>query len=132
MTLVEVVFALGIVSFCILPLLGLLSIGCNGYNSAIKQSVQADIAQQVRVLAASLNSANGKIPTTYYRADGTATTLADSTGVYEAVVLAPAIPGPNSPAPSVLLANQVQIVYLPSGKVLAYEVIHVTPRLAQQ
>jgi len=129
---VEVVFALGVVSFCVLPLLALLSVGCVGYNSAIKQSVQADIVQQVRVLAGSLSSAGGQIPTTYYRADGTATTQTDTTALYKAVAQPAASPSLTSPAPSVLLVNQVQIIFIPSGQVLANEVIHVTPRLAQQ
>ncbi len=129
MALVEVVLALGIITLSVLPLLGLLSIGCTSYRSAIEQNVQADIVQQERVIAAGETAPGGQNSTNYYREDGTATTQTDSARIYEAVLQAPAALA--SPAPSVLLVNQLKIIHVPSGAVLATEVIHVTPRSAQ-
>lgn len=77
-SLVEVVLAVGIVSFALLPLMALLPVGLRTVKNSMTQTVTAAIAQQIRgeLLQASLPI--GSLGIEYYTSDGIKTTATDA------------------------------------------------------
>jgi len=102
-TLVEVVLALGVASFGLISMLGLLSVGLKTFHDAINATTEAEITQQLanQLRLASFSSVQGvTTPSTYYfNQEGVATNA--SSAIYFASVNPPsklAVPGGSSVA----------------------------------
>ena len=127
----EVALALGVLSFAILPMMGLIASGFNGYRSAMDRAVEAAIVQRVRADAARLVVASQSIPDSYYTDDGTPTTASDSRAMYRVGQTAEPTKFKDADPPTSLprmLLDRYTITHLPSGAVHASGFIHVTPR----
>jgi hypothetical protein len=127
MSLIEVTLVIGIISFAIIPMVGLLAIGCQGYQSALEKSVEASILQHMRGLGASLRAEGDRLPQVWFTVDGM--TVPD--GSPEALYLVTSEPAQKARASGqtmATLANRYHIIHLPSGQTNFSGVIHVTPR----
>jgi len=100
-TLVEVVLALGVASFGLISMLGLLTIGLKTFHDAINTTTEAEITQQIanQLELANYSTISTNTTSTYYyfTQEGIATN-ADS-AIYSAAVSAPVkltVPGGNS------------------------------------
>jgi len=127
MSLIEVALVLGIISFAVVPMVGLLAVGCQGYQSAVEKSVEASILQHVRGLGASLRSEGDSLPLTSFTVDGMTTRTGTVDAIYS-VSTDPAQKAIVTGQTMATLACHYHIVHLPSGKTNASGVIHVTPR----
>ncbi len=109
-TLVEVVLALGVASFGLISMLGLLSVGLRTAHDAISTTTETEICQQLanQLQLSNYSTISTSGPTTYYfTQEGFATNQANA--VYTATVSAPTTltaPG-NTPANS---ANMKSVV----------------------
>ncbi len=96
-TLVEVVLALGVASFALLSMMGLLTVGLADFHDAMNASTETQIAQQLasQIELSDFSVASNQAAGTYYFTDeGLATNAAGA--VYSATVSAPAklyVPG---------------------------------------
>ncbi len=123
----EVVLALGVVSFAIVPLMGLLAMGFTNYRSAGELNGEAVIVQSIRSQSAELTNVGQLLPATYFHLDGTETTAGNSGAAYK-VTSTPATAAILSGTDSITLLNRYSIVRLASQHVTAEGVIHITPR----
>jgi uncharacterized protein (TIGR02598 family) len=90
-SLVEVVLALGVASFGLISMLGLLTVGLKTYHDAISETTETEIAQQMAnqlQLAAYSVIATNTANVSYFTQEGQATNAAAA--VYCASVSAPA------------------------------------------
>jgi uncharacterized protein (TIGR02598 family) len=121
-TLVEVVLALGVVSFGLISMLGLLTVGLKTFHDAMSQTTETEIAQQIsnQLQLANFSSISGiKNSSNYYftqeglqLTNGSSTSTAPASTVYTASVAAPsvlAVPGVTSSTSS-LATNTMTFV----------------------
>ncbi len=100
-TLVEVVFALGIVSFTLITLLGLLTVGIQRFHDAKNTTVESEISQQLanQLQLANYSSISANNLTVFYFTDEGVATNASS-AIYTATISAPTqliVPGASNP-----------------------------------
>jgi hypothetical protein len=127
MSLIEVTLVIGIISFAVVPMVGLLAIGCQGYQSALEKSVEASILQHVRGLGSSLQSVGDRLPEAWFTVDGMTTPEGSADALY--VVRAESAEKTLASGQAMAtLASRYHIVHLPSGQTNSSGVIHVTPR----
>jgi uncharacterized protein (TIGR02598 family) len=127
LSLIEVTLAIGLVSFAIVPLMGLLAMGFTHYRSATEMNVEAVIVQQVRTLSAGITAAGQVLEETYFDVDGTTTPANDPTAIYK-VKSEPATVSKINQTDSITLANRFDIIRIPGGEITSSGVVHVTPR----
>lgn len=126
-SLIEVLLALGLVSFVIVPIIGLLGMGFTNYRSASELSAKAAIIQSLRSQSAGLTNSGQYLGDTFFAIDGTETSATDSAATYKSVskmVTLAKISG----ADSATLINNFSIIRIASQQVIMEGVIHITPR----
>jgi uncharacterized protein (TIGR02598 family) len=121
-SLVEVVIAIGILSFAMVPLLGMLPTGLNTFRNSIDRSVSTQIAQQILNEArqtdfTNLSSLQGN---RYFTEEGDPTTETSPNRIYLArtdIITQVAVPGDGTPFSNASLAKvRVQVANSPVGK----------------
>jgi len=128
-TLVEVVLALGVASFGLISMLGLLGIGLKNYHDAINTTTEAEITQQIAnqlELASYSVIATNTATTYYFTQEGVATNAAGA--IYSASVSAPAkltVPGGNSASSTNTLTFTISIWSKSSPQVTNAIPIHI-------
>ncbi len=106
-SLVEVVFALSLVSFACLTLLGLVGVGLQTFQRAISTTVQAQIVQAV-INGSEVQSYNATYSTNLYFSDeGTVVPQGDPSQVYTAKVNAVSTGLPLGPGSCTTTVNPV-------------------------
>jgi uncharacterized protein (TIGR02598 family) len=112
-TLVEVVLALGVASFGLISMIGLLGVGLKTFHDAISTTTEAEITQQLanQLQLASYSGMTNSGPTNYYfTQEGIATNA--NNAVYSATVSAPArltVPGADTSYPTNILTFTISI-----------------------
>jgi|GEM_PF-2809655 len=131
-SLVEVVLALGILSFAAVPMMALMASGFNGYRSAMDRAAESAIIQRIRGDAARLATAGGALPVSYYSEEGIPTPAADARALYRVDHVSDQGTIRDPAAPATLLPRTVvsryTITHLPSGAVHATGFVHITRR----
>ena len=121
-SLVEVVIAIGILSFAMVPLLGMLPTGLNTFRNSIDRSVSTQIAQQILNEARQTDFTN--LPSLqgnrYFTDEGDPTTETSPNRIYLArtdIITQVAVPGDGTPFSNASLAKvRVQVANSPVGK----------------
>lgn len=130
-TLVEVILALGILSFVILPLTGLLATGYSGYRSAMDRTVQTAIIQNIRAYAGGVTNAVQTVGTLYFAEDGTPTAASDTRARYRVenrIFSGSLVDDAGTNSLSRTFVDKYVVVHMLSGQTNARGYIHVTPR----
>ena len=131
-SLIEVVLALGILAFAIIPLIVLLAIGSTGYRSAMDLTVQAEIVQNIRTAAGQLTTNSTSLSNSYYKDDGTPTDVSNAMALYKAVntIKDAELVGTNSVGTNLygVKTDLYSIIHIPSGRIYASGAIHIFPR----
>ena len=112
-TLVEVVLALGVVSFGIISMLGLLTVGLKTFHDAMSQTTETEIAQQManQLQLATFSTISSQSASTNYcfTQEGVLTNAANA--VYFAKINAPSVlTVPGGSASSTLTTNTLTFV----------------------
>ena len=127
LSLLEVTLAMGLVSFAVVPLMGVIAMGFTHYRSASEMNVEAVIVQQVRLLSAGITAAGQVIEDANFTVDGTAVPIGDPDAIYRVSSQGVTISTVNG-SKSSTLANQFHITRIPGGEVISSGVVHITPR----
>ncbi len=126
-SLIEVVLAIGIIGFAVIPMMGLLAMGFSGYRSANDLNVGAVIVQNIRSISAGITNAGQSVNDVYFDVDGTPTPSNSGTAIYK-VTSAPATNASVAGSDSPTLISRFAIIYIPSGQTRYAGVVHITPR----
>lgn len=132
LSLVEIMIALGLLSFTLIPVIGLLAIGLSTYRSAMDTTVNSAILQHIRTVSAEVSAAQQHIPDTYYTDEGMPVGQEDPRALFRAghdIGQGQFIDGEGDSAPlGRTFINRYTIIHLPSEQTSSSGVIHVTPR----
>jgi cytochrome c oxidase assembly protein Cox11 len=126
-SLIEVTLALGVVAFAVLPLMGSMVTGYGGYSSASQRTSESAIVNEIRVLVGDVTKSSQPIAPVFFTPEGVLTTEQDTSALYRAEIFPPSDTEVGD-SPWETLSNRYRIVHLPSEKVTAQGVVHITPR----
>jgi len=128
-TLVEVVLAMGVVSFAMISMMGLLTMGLKTYHDAINATTESEITQQLanQLELAKYSSISTSTTSNYYfTQEGISTNAANA--IYSATVSAPAklnVPGGSASFPTNTLTFIISISSKSSPQVTNAIPIHI-------
>ena len=112
-SLIEVVIALGIIAFVLVPMMGLLTGGLSSIHTSVNNSVTSEIIDQVRATqeGATSNTLYNEPTTTVYYFDSQGVVTNQASSIYQATVYKPVSPTssslPSSSNPNLIFSGQL-------------------------